>query len=400
MKDAKTQLEAFVVNNKDLDRLESLLAEFNIFEAIGVVRQELRHSDFLAFLLDPRQNHGLGDIFLKRFLKNVLSTDQNPPVNVIEIDVANLSGAVVQREWQKIDILIHLPEYQIICAIENKVDSGEHTDQLKRYRQVIGQEYPDHRHIFIFLSPEGYEPSDDEYIPFDYGEITRLLDDLHQAHASTLGADVATLITHYTTMLRRHIMDDSEIAELCQKIYRQHKEALDLIIEHRPDLQTDISAALANLIQETNKQSSLTLWYESKRYVEFYPIEWENLPTELVDKGWEIEDMPLIFQFKNSADSLKLRLRLISDYPRPILEAILAFVLAHPNVFPYATAKIGSSYTQLYRKEFLKAKDYEDADFDTLQEKIETAWQKFLTDDLPAILQTLDQIDWTELKKS
>lgn len=45
-------LEAFVVDNHDLERLEALLAEFNIFEA---VRQELRHSDFLAFLLDPAQ---------------------------------------------------------------------------------------------------------------------------------------------------------------------------------------------------------------------------------------------------------------------------------------------------------------------------------------------------------
>jgi hypothetical protein len=48
-------LEAFVVENDDLETLEGLLEQFNIFEALGVARQELRHSDFLAFLLDPRQ---------------------------------------------------------------------------------------------------------------------------------------------------------------------------------------------------------------------------------------------------------------------------------------------------------------------------------------------------------
>ncbi len=42
MSEAKGALEAFVVNNEDLDQLEALLAEFNIFEAVGVVRQELR----------------------------------------------------------------------------------------------------------------------------------------------------------------------------------------------------------------------------------------------------------------------------------------------------------------------------------------------------------------------
>jgi hypothetical protein len=49
-------LEAFVVDNPDLERLEALLDQFNIFEAIGVVRQELRHSDLLAFLLDSQES--------------------------------------------------------------------------------------------------------------------------------------------------------------------------------------------------------------------------------------------------------------------------------------------------------------------------------------------------------
>ncbi len=44
-------LEAFLLDNPELGQLEALLDEFNIFEAIGAVRQEVRHSDFLAFLL-------------------------------------------------------------------------------------------------------------------------------------------------------------------------------------------------------------------------------------------------------------------------------------------------------------------------------------------------------------
>ncbi|PZV12720.1 MAG: hypothetical protein DCF21_15195 [Leptolyngbya sp.] len=43
----KYLLEQFVVDNEDLERLESLLDQFNIFEAVGMVRQEIRH-----FLLD------------------------------------------------------------------------------------------------------------------------------------------------------------------------------------------------------------------------------------------------------------------------------------------------------------------------------------------------------------
>jgi hypothetical protein len=36
--DPQKLLEQFVVNNADLERLESLLNQFNIFEAVGMVR--------------------------------------------------------------------------------------------------------------------------------------------------------------------------------------------------------------------------------------------------------------------------------------------------------------------------------------------------------------------------
>ena len=50
-------LESFVVNNKDLDTLESKVSRFNIFEAVGMVRQEIKHSHFIKFLLDPSEKH-------------------------------------------------------------------------------------------------------------------------------------------------------------------------------------------------------------------------------------------------------------------------------------------------------------------------------------------------------
>lgn len=55
--EAQGVLEAFVVENPELEELEALLSQFNLFEAIGAVRMEVRHSDFLAFLLDPSQKH-------------------------------------------------------------------------------------------------------------------------------------------------------------------------------------------------------------------------------------------------------------------------------------------------------------------------------------------------------
>ncbi|HEY9613262.1 PD-(D/E)XK nuclease family protein, partial [Allocoleopsis sp.] len=249
-------LESFVVDNGDLDKLEAQLAQFNIFEAIGVVRQEVRHSNFLAFLLNPSQNHRLDDIFLKRLLKRVLLEADEPTelkdlkISPIDIDIVDLKDAEVRREWKHIDILIYSPSNHLVCAIENKIDSGEHSNQLQRYRKNIFKEYGDCRAILIYLSPEGTPPSDENWIVYSYSKIAELVDNIREKYKSTLGADVYTLMLHYSHLIRRHIVSDSEIAELCRKIYRKHKQALDLIFEHRPDLQLELSEKLKEIVNQ------------------------------------------------------------------------------------------------------------------------------------------------------
>jgi len=41
-------LEHFVVNNDELLQLEDRIGRFNIFDALGIVNAEIRHSNFLA----------------------------------------------------------------------------------------------------------------------------------------------------------------------------------------------------------------------------------------------------------------------------------------------------------------------------------------------------------------
>src|SRR5580704_15164306 len=79
-------LEAFVVANPELEKLEAALNQFNLFEAIGATRMEVRHSDFLAFLLNPAQNHGLGDLFLKRLVQKILAATDPGPGGIRPID--------------------------------------------------------------------------------------------------------------------------------------------------------------------------------------------------------------------------------------------------------------------------------------------------------------------------
>lgn len=51
-------LEKFV---EELESLERIAYGFNIFTTLDIINTEIRHSNVLAWLLDPSENHGLGD---------------------------------------------------------------------------------------------------------------------------------------------------------------------------------------------------------------------------------------------------------------------------------------------------------------------------------------------------
>src|SRR5581483_2232565 len=171
-------LEALVVDNPDLERLEALLSQFNIFEALRAVRHELRHSDVLAYLLTPSQNHGLGDEFARRLLQKALipANIQPLPASPIDLDIWNLNELVVLREWQNIDLLLLDEPHQLAVIIENKIESGEHSDQLERYLRTVQQHYSGWKILGLYLSPEGDAPSHETYISVDYGTVCEIIE--------------------------------------------------------------------------------------------------------------------------------------------------------------------------------------------------------------------------------
>ncbi len=390
MKEAALKpLEAFVLDNDDLERLEALVNPFNIFESIGAVRQELRHSDFLAYLLDPHQNHGLQDLFVKRLLQRAVSRnpDTSILVNSIELDTWDLNQLEVSREWQNIDILLRDEENKLVVAIENKIGITEHSDQLERYWQIVSDHFPKWKAIGLYLTPDGERPSHQKFLPIDYGLIATLLEGLTVSRASVLGADVRTLITHYIQMLRRHIVSESEIAELCRRIYRKHKQALDLIFEHRPDQLAVIQEFLETLIREID---GLVLDSGSKRYIRFAHKDWDS-PKLQQGKGWTASGRILLFEFQNQLDSLKLKL-IIGPGPREIREGLFQMATNKQPPFKPASKTLMAQWNEIFSRPFLSPKSYEDANDDQLKTNIRQQWERFLVSDLREICKTVEAV--------
>ena len=367
-------LEDFLVGNRDLERLEALLDRFNFFEATGFIRQELRHSDFLAFLMDPRGNHGLGAAFVKRLLQSVLMVAGDVPVSVIprELDQWDLGRVEVRREWQHIDILVLDEDHKLAVIVENKIGTGEHDDQLPRYYGIVEEHYPGWEIIAVYLTPRGDAPSLKSYLPVGYDLVCEVMGDLTEDKALVADDGVRTLLSHYVVMMRRNILPDSDVARLCRKIYQDHKRALDLIIDHRPDPPTDIGSLLLDLIDSDRRVA--TKRRTRKPYIYFYPTEWANSPHG-----------PLDFVFHNHPGSLDLYIE-VTWKDEEARRRLFDVARRHESLFDWFVEKPKRGLNpKLYRRTFLTGRHYEEAGDSDREDEIRRVWTDFLDGDLPRI---------------
>lgn len=277
--EALAALERFVVENDDLLELEECIGRFNIFDALGIARTEIRHSNFLAWLLDPAESHGQGSLFLSALLMDLLKTarerEYQCPLSPIQLDGADLKGVEVRREWRNIDLLIRCDDPKFVVAIENKIDSGEHSNQLDRYEDAVGQAFPDTPLVLAYLSVDDEEPSSERWVPYFYADIHRVLRRVRQTHAKAIGEDVLSFLDHYLNLIGSRFMDDPKIDELCERIYRNHRQALDLLFERCGSPEAGLANRLADLV--TERPDRWLLCRRTSRLVQFVPREWEAI---------------------------------------------------------------------------------------------------------------------------
>ena len=221
-----------------LEILREMLAEFNLFDVLGVARSELRHSRVLEWLIDPRGSHGLGNSFLRGFLKCISSDGDRTGVSRVSpavVDGWDLLDVETVRERDRIDILVVGESDGFVCLIENKVDSKEHTNQLSRYLKVVEQRYPCLKVLPVYLTPVGAKPSKERdaerFVSLGYSEIVELLRDVLETRVAMVNSNVAVFLEQYEQTLRRRILDTpSDIDRLASQVYSNHRDAIDRII--------------------------------------------------------------------------------------------------------------------------------------------------------------------------
>ena len=367
-------------------------SRFNLFEAMGAVRGELRHSNFLSYLLSPSRPHGLGtrplQLVLRRLVESMLPADR--PVSTLELLVGDLDDAVVHRERDSIDLLIEIDALELVVLIENKVGAKAGDGQLERYRRLVEARYPTKRRLLVFLTPDGHAPDDPSYQPLSYVTLAEVLDDLVPVGS----ADDATslIIRHYVDMLRKNIVEDAQLRSLAAKLYERHAEALDFIFESRPR-----SAGLVEVVtQQVRGCNGLTVDSETGSTMRFSV---DRLDAELsyrIDpKDWSKTGRGLLFEVKaypNKPGRLNISL-IIGPGDPAYRRALYEAAGAQPQLFVGRVKSMGEKWATIFSRDLLTVERAAGMSADVQANVAGLAWSDFQGQTLGPLVDAVLAID-------
>ena len=333
-------------------------------------RDEEFQSNLLAWLLNPQGNHGAGEGFLKGFLHRT-----GAPADLVS---TSWGKATVIREWTnavggiegRLDILILDETQGVLCAIENKIFSGEHTGQLTRYRKALENRYGKLRRHHVFLSPTGVAPEQEEERKYwqtaDYTTVFELVQQLVHSEAGGVRADVRAFLTQYATTLRRNVMPDTSAVQTARKIYLDHRALFDLILRSKPDYGAELRERLQEAIE---RQGDLRISGNSSNYLGFVPTSWANLEAQQTSTD---PIFPLLtFGFYITADNAFLNFSMYPGNDPSIRRKVFEAISQNGEVFNDAGGGFQNGWTRFHSTDYiLSDSDYDNWDLPETQTKI------------------------------
>ena len=282
MENELKSLETFLLDIECLDKLKKYENELNIFKITGMENQEIKHSNFLSWLLNANQNHKLGDFFIKKFLFNIIKNSKNEEVlkemfstkekSLTDILLLDFYDFNIYRESNNLDIFLISKEQKTTITIENKIFAKENIyafeeDEIKQtelYREKVNNLYNDYTNIFIYLTPYGEKAFDsNNWFVASYEMIDNILDEILTTKKEII-TELKLLLNNYKNLLRRNILKNEELEKICLDIYKKHQAALDLIFEYKPNYLQKISDYIKNFMKENKNNPDYNLNYDEK----------------------------------------------------------------------------------------------------------------------------------------
>lgn len=368
----KEVLRNFLKDTEALDKLESFADRQNIFKILSIEGMEIRHSNFLAWLLDPAANHHLGETFLKKFLFQYAEKSDNAKVDVFDIDRMDFDDALVYRELHHMDIIVESRKSNFILVIENKIYSSEGNNQTKKYRKVIEENYESiGNKFFVYLTLDNTEAEDSQWVSMCYSDLIPLIESVSVRMPSDSPGRL--FVENYVEVLKEMAgNEETELQLLCRNIYTEHKKAIDILVKNLPDdfrnranLIKDLVRSTPNIIYRENSNNS---------YIRFTTsLILDKIGTIGTDQ-WTPEKDILLFEIVNNRNGTMRFILTLGPAEDPEKRNILWNYLAGKWK---RQSKNSDQWTRVYSKSF---KLNEDLD---VEEQLKTQIETFVTKTIP-----------------
>ncbi len=398
----------------DFENLQNKLTEeVDFMSILNVSHKELQHSNILGWLFNPNENHGLGDYFIKAFIKRCFIVNQydtigynDKSLSIVQFDNLDFDDVTVKREYKNIDILLSSEKSSFIMVIENKIFSSEGGDQLTRYRNGVEYEFKNNKHIiFVYLSLYEQSISEHEqenYLQITYDEIKLILLDILKSSRIQLKENIKFIIQQYLKSLQSIMNDNQELEILCKKLYRKYKSAFDEVIKY--NMTSGYGKVAHNLVDLIKDRDDIRPYKTSKTYVRFQPnflVENEQLMrekgflavNESIDDSWII-----LYEFYVGIDFINFDFKIgISECPEA-REKLFNKYMENTELFNkvgmYKENKLYPKWHLCFQEKILVSSKYESLfeNPDKLQEHITKKFNKLMDDKIPLINRAIKEV--------
>ena len=257
--------------------------EFNIFWVQRTADKEVKICRLIRELIDPSGSHGQGDIFLRRFISDVLKIEKLEFTSE-DYQRANVVCEELIKDDRRIDLVIRIANK--LFPIEVKVYAKDQDRQCKDYYNYAKN--LDENSIIYYLTLDGHKPSkesrddlsENQYKSISFGkEILSWLDECIAMEEIEQIYSVREILIQFRDVIRRltgmhrekyemdikKIIFDSQVnMEAAMQIAKVLPDVkADMMIKVFADIEEYITNKNINLINKIDKNSYIQ---ESKKY--------------------------------------------------------------------------------------------------------------------------------------
>ena len=207
--------------------------EINIFKVLQCHGHEIRHSNILAWLMDPKESHGLNDIILQEFVNKHCSKIFGD-LDSENVEIFREKPARGGSNY-RYDILIIDNKNKKLILVENKWNCSTSCEQLSNYSRTLEIEYPEYQKQCIILEKSDSASVDipEAWLNLKYkSDILPLISNIQ-----TNNEKLKLILNNYKEILNETENENKALLIHLGKLEEQYSQEIDFLVNELDETQ-------------------------------------------------------------------------------------------------------------------------------------------------------------------